>query len=173
SGHVGGAPPGGTGYVRAPFYDGLDGRATLGVPLTLGSVALHQFGPAPVGAIRFDQEVTYSLGFTLDDGTAGGVSVAGRLSGALDGLTGSTLRLTFPDEPAEVRVGDYLFRVRVGSVDIPAWGDPAGEIIGIPTEVTVSPADLAQVPEPGTLVLAALGVAACGLARRRRHAAAR
>ncbi|MGL4553869.1 MAG: hypothetical protein ACRC33_22145 [Gemmataceae bacterium] len=62
SGHVGGAPPGGTGYVRAPFYDGLDGRATLGVPLGLNSVGIERLGPAPETTVHIDLEVTCGVG---------------------------------------------------------------------------------------------------------------
>lgn len=69
------------------------------------------------------------------------------LKGDLAGPNYSTLTLTFPDEWNEVRLGDHLYRVRLGSVAVPAWEQGS---VDIPREVTVQ-----EVPEPSTLALAA------------------
>ena len=117
----------------------------------------HQ-GPLLEGLFLIDTPITVRLHFY--EGFTGGplyidfppgpqdfTEITGSLQGDLVGQNSSTLTLTFPDEWNEVRLGDHLYRVRLGSVAVPAW-DQGG--VDIPREVTVQ-----EVPEPSTLALAA------------------
>jgi hypothetical protein len=153
--------------VGFPGGYGGTGSAVLGATAPLGTVSLTYAGDPPAPQAIFNASAVSSAFFdlTLTDsasGTQDSVRVRGTLSGTL-GLDTSSLTMSFPNGPVEMRLGDYLYRVEFPTVALPPWNSNGVEFT---PQLTISAAGASEhAPEPSTLALGAL--AGLGLAARR------
>ena len=134
----------------------------LGVPIPLRPMAYGRRGEAPIGTVhlqdayRYEMTIFHNIGCTQVNGDTYAGSY---LSGTMNNSTYSDGKVAFID--GVVRVGDYLFRIRYDSFDVPSWDALVNPVV-VNGDITVT-----QVPEPTTLALATLGVAGCWWVRRR------
>jgi hypothetical protein len=156
----------------APLIPGVPHEWT---PLRRGEIRTS--GEPGAEPLTLDAPVHAVLDLTdASSGESGQVSVEGRLRGTV-GFDFSGMGLIFPhvinpdgfplpppDAPAELRLGDHLYRFQFYAYGVPQANSPhTGEIYA---SVLVS-----EAPEPSGMALAATaaGLVACGLFRRRRR----
>jgi hypothetical protein len=114
---------------------------------------------------------SYALTLNLVDlatGTTGSMTFSGLISGTLSGVS-SNLTNTFTGQTTQQLVlGNTVYTTTISSYTPP--GPPSSSnlgSIGAHATVTVSHVIVQSLPEPGTLALSLLGVAACGAGRWR------
>ncbi len=152
----------------APFPEPFTGSADL-VAFRLSKYGgVSEEGPDPAFFGLFDDS-RYRLTVELHDETSGAVG-SFAFTGAFNGqFTATTFDVTNTfDSPVtqSQRLGDNVYTVTIGPFLPPG---PTNDIEGsIGAHVEVAPADVQESPEPSSLVLASLGIAAaCGAGLRR------